>query len=158
MQNIPYCNILEIEPDEHTAICVTTNGIVKSNGCAVMGRGLALQFDIAFAISRDLGTHLKTNGNIPADLGYHVNKQNNKTYRILTFPTKHHWSNPSDINLIAKSAKELMRIADKNNLTKIYTARPGCGLGQLNWGRDIETILENILDDRFYIISPERDK
>ena len=51
------------------AICITTNGFVRSDGRAVMGRGCALEAKKLFPdIDKKLGEILKTKGNIPAIL------------------------------------------------------------------------------------------
>lgn len=137
-------NIFDVECD---AICVTTNSIVKANGELVMGAGLAKQFaDRYTSLPNDLGVCVYRNGNHVYGFQY------SKT--VISFPTKHHWKDPSDLVLIAQSARELVQCADDNNLQKIVLPRPGCGLGQLTWAQ-VKPVLEPILDDRFYIITPK---
>lgn len=54
-------NMLDIECD---ALCITTNGFVKSNGECVMGKGIAKQIKQYFPnIPKDLGKLIKTKGN-----------------------------------------------------------------------------------------------
>lgn len=45
------------------AICVTTNGIVKKDGSAVMGKGIALSANRLFNLSPLLGVYLRKFGN-----------------------------------------------------------------------------------------------
>lgn len=44
-------------PKHHMeAVCITTNGIVKKNGCAVMGAGIAKEANMRFSgLARNLG-------------------------------------------------------------------------------------------------------
>ena len=128
------------------AVCVTTNGIIKKDGSLVMGKGIAQAF-------------AKRYPKLPFILGGHVNRYGNRPFRvkegdiyIVSFPTKHDWRDKSDIELIRKSASELVSMADKFGWHKIILPRPGCGYGQLNWGA-VKGIIDPILDERFYIIS-----
>lgn len=127
-------------------VCVTTNGIVKSNGDLVMGAGCALAFKKAFPnLPNLLGTQIKIKGNRPV-----VGGKVNNTY-IVSFPTKNHYKDNSDIELIKNSAIFLVKIADYYNATSIYIPSPGTGLGNLNKDTVYEE-LSNILDDRFTIV------
>lgn len=127
-------------------VCVTTNGVVKSNGELVMGGGCALAFKNNFPeIPKILGEKVKIKGNRPIVAG----KVNN-TY-IVSFPTKHHYKENSDINLIKESANYIVKIADYYNAKSIYIPSPGTGLGNLP--KDlVYSELEKILDDRFTIL------
>ncbi len=133
------------------AVCVTTNGMLKANGCAVMGKGIALEADIKFHISGLLGQYLYENGNHCFDMGLYT--YFGKQYHIITFPTKHDWRYKSDINLIRQSCEELTDIANKLKLAKVYLPKPGCGCGGLNWTHDVSPVLsEYLVDDRFFIV------
>ena len=123
---------------------ITTNGVVKNNGEAVMGRGCALEAAQRFpGIARTLGILLNSMGNHVHEL-----KPN-----LWTFPTKHDWRDPSSISLIKRSAEELVTKADADpSIKSVLIPRPGVGNGQLNWP-DVKAVIEHILDDRFTIIS-----
>ncbi len=132
-------------------ITVTTNGIIKANGECVMGRGVAAQAKRLFpGLPSILGTRLTRYGN-------HVHLFSN--LRIFSFPTKHDWKNPSDIDLIEKSCYELVELCNDpeankvyiDKETKVYMTRPGCGNGRLRW-EDVKPILERILDDRYIVM------
>lgn len=127
------------------AICITTNGIIKNNGRAVMGRGIALQADRLYNLGGKLAEHLRRNGNTAANLGCY----NNVT--MLSFPTKNHWRDDSDINLISQSAKQLVKLADELGLTEVYLPKPGCANGRLDWN-DVKPVIESIFDDRFIVV------
>lgn len=127
-------------------VCVTTNGTIKSNGELVMGAGCALSFKKAFpSLPKILGEQVKLKGNRPL-----VGGKVKNTY-IVSFPTKNHYKENSDIELIKNSAIFLVKIADYYNATSISIPSPGTGLGNLS--KDlVYNELKDILDDRFTII------
>jgi len=124
-------------------IAVTTNGVVKADGTCVMGKGIALQAAQKFPT-------------LPEKLGYKLRRSGNHVYafleiRILSFPTKHDWRDPSSLSLIKQSCEELVAILHEYNIDRLYMTRPGCGNGRLDWN-DVKPILEGTLDDRFIIV------
>lgn len=131
------------------AICVTTNGCVKANGELVMGAGIALQFNNRYTgLAFRLGRKVRKRGN-----HVHTDWVSYDSRTIVSFPTKNSWQEPSLLTLIKRSAEELVSLTNRNNWKKVVLPRPGCGLGQLNW-EDVKAVIEPILDDRFYIITP----
>lgn len=129
------------------AICITTNGIVKDNGALVMGAGIAKEaLDMFPGIQFKLGEIVRKYGNIPAICGI-----KNGT-RIVSFPTKNDFKDPSDIFLIKKSAQMIARITTDQNWGYVAIPRPGCGCGKLEWD-DVKKILNPIFDNRFTIYS-----
>lgn len=131
------------------AICVTTNMEVKQGNLAIMGRGIALEFT-------------KQYPTLQAFFGEDVRYRRGAVFAarvpgearaIVNFPTKTKWSLPSSLELVIQSAKSLVILTDFNGWTKVILPRPGCGLGGLKW-EDVKAVLEPILDDRFYIITP----
>ena len=136
---------------EADAICCTTNGVVKPNGLLTMGKGIAEKFAIKYP-------------KLPEILGEFVYRMGNKSYAIypngvreglivITIPTKIHWQYPSPIPLIRKSLTEL--VEHSKNFKKVLLPRPGCGNGQRDWEKEIKPICLELLDDRFYIITPK---
>lgn len=159
------CDIFKTECD---ALCITTNGFVKANGQAVMGKGCARQAStIIPEITSALGAHLKTEGN-----RVHVLLEEGS--RIwLSFPVKPHhvisdgsnfvshmnfkvgafvpgWAAKANLAIIFESCKQLMALIDERGWKKVLLPRPGCGAGELTWEAVRETI-EPVLDDRIYI-------
>lgn len=127
-------------------ICITTNGTVKKNGRAVMGKGCALEAKKKYEdIDQYLGTLISQIGNIPFQL------TSKKPY-IVSFPTKHNWWEKSDLGLIERSCHLLLEYVDYKGFKKIVIPRPGCGNGLLKW-EEVKPILEKYFDDRFYIVS-----
>lgn len=128
-------------------ICVTTNGIVKTNGELVMGAGVAKAFANRYKdMPKILGKKVKEHGNIVFQGG-----EDNSTL-LLSFPTKNNFKDKADIKLIIKSAERLRRFADKRDWQKIIIPSPGTGLGGLNKNIVYDT-LNKIFDNRFYIIT-----
>lgn len=149
-------NIWEFGAD---AICVTTNGIRKQNGEAVMGRGIARQAaELYPPLPRYLGNCLQKHGNrvfhfplrAPAALEHLA-----KEPVIITFPTKHHWRDPSDIQLIKKSAEQLVQLVDtlRPFVRRVALPFPGCSNGGLRIV-DVVPILKAVFggDIRFFIV------
>lgn len=124
------------------AIGITTNGIVDRSGRAVMGKGIALAFKNKYpGINLILGEKLK--------LGNKVHLLISGKPNIFSFPTKNHWKDPSDIELIKKSLLELVELTNSNKWKKVILPRPGCNNGKLDWN-EVRKYCE-LLDDRFYI-------
>jgi len=131
-------------------IVITTNGNIKKNGEAVMGRGLALEAKQRFP-------------DLPKQLGERLREYGNKVFtftkfRIITFPVKHKWYEKADLKLIEESCKGLNTIFQYNLSgipTPIYLSKVGCGNGKLNW-KDVKPILEKYLDERFIICEREK--
>lgn len=126
------------------AICVTTNGIIKNNKEAVMGAGIALEAKNRFPIlPKILGQKILESGN-KVHLLYTTND-----YCIVSFPTKHHWRDKSDLDLIKRSILELVGMTNEMKWSKVVIPRPGCGNGGLDW-KDVKKYMI-YLDDRFLV-------
>lgn len=136
-----------------TGICVTTNGAVKRNGELVMGKGVALQAKTCFPrLPIQFGEMVAANGNRVYQVQEYIH--GNVIY-IFSFPTKYHWRDKSDLNLIAKSAEELSGLADLVGIRygNIYLSRPGCGNGGLPWNQ-VKPVIKRYLNDRFVVLTP----
>jgi hypothetical protein len=127
---------------------ITTNGSVRRDGQAVMGRGCAAEAAQRYpSLPRRLGTRLQRVGNrlfVWEDL------------HLITFPVKHRWWEPADLRLIKQSAQALRDWMDVwVPGMRVIVPRPGCGNGRLNW-RIVRPVLAAIWDDRVLVISPRR--
>ena len=128
------------------AICITTNGIIKKNGEAVMGAGIALQAKIKYP-------------QLPKLLAEKIAQEGNRVYSfkldddrsIVTFPTKNHWRDDSDIELIKQSLLQLVWMTTQNEWEKVCLPRPGCSNGKLKW-TDVKRYVSK-LDDRFIVVN-----
>lgn len=131
------------------ARCVTTNGTVKPNGRAVMGRGTAKQAtERYFAVQLALGGLLKAHGNCVQILVLPVDGR----APVVAFPVKHEWHEKASLSLIGQSARELVALADQHGWKTVLLPRPGCGNGGLKWG-EVRLVLQPILDDRFTAVT-----
>lgn len=130
---------------------ITTNGTVKRNGECVMGRGCALEAKQQNPkLAKLLGTLIRDEGN-------HVHRLDDKfggwdlAWEFYSFPVKHHWREVADVELIVRSAEELLCAVETGDLV-VVMPRPGCGNGGLRW-EDVKPVIEPILDDRFHVIT-----
>lgn len=144
-------DIFMIASGKNEAICITTNGMCKKDGTAVMGKGIAKSADDLYHVSEKLGIYLKKYGNRAFDLGLY-SAYGQIEHHVLTFPTKNDWRYNSDINLIKKSAEEIVRICDGRGIDKCYLPPVGCTNGKLDYEKDVKPAIKDILDDRFVII------
>jgi len=157
-------------------LCITTNGFIKSNGCGVMGRGIAKEALERYpGIDKELGKSIETYGNVPCSLLTHDNTI------ISSFPVKSKYEvclndlsnivsayqnkfNPGDrvpgwackakLSIIENSSNLLKIKADSFGWKLIVLTRPGCKNGQLNW-LEVEPLLSTIFDNRFMIVDKE---
>ena len=107
-----------------------------------MGRGIAKMFTHHHSrIQNVLGALILKNGNIVQKI----------TEDAISFPVKHNWYEVADVELIKKSAHELMQLLKEDETALL--PRPGCGNGKLDWLVDVKPAIENILDDRITIIN-----
>ncbi|MNJ08745.1 hypothetical protein D3C77_28690 [compost metagenome] len=155
------------------AFCITTNGFVKPNGAAVMGRGCALTAKTRLkGIDKELGSLIKENGNIVQVITWTKGKA------VLSFPVKPEWTlckpdksnvvthqrkwfKPHDmvpgyaslasLVVIERSAHELVALADTMGWKKVVLTKPGCKNGQLGWV-EVRPVLSDVFDDRFHVI------
>ena len=146
------------------AICITTNSVVKQNGRAVMGKGVALDAKLKFpSIDYSLGVKLKKGNNVYllteeckkviSLIGMTIfSIASNLPYHIVSFPTKNHWRDKSSLSLIVESSKQLIELTDAMKWKKVIIPKPGCNNGQLDW-KVVRSKIKPILDNRFYIIS-----
>lgn len=141
-------------------LIVPTNGRVRRDGEAVMGAGLALAVKERWpSVANSLGYNLTAHGNhvhilaLVKKPGLAESTKMSDHMTIVSFPTKDHWKDPSDLGLIAGSVLELRTLADKRpDWKRIVLPRVGCGRGGLTW-ETVRPLLEG-LDDRFFVIHP----
>lgn len=133
------------------AAVVTTNGVICKNGSGVMGAGQALEAKKLFPrIEEKLGKYLQKYGNRVFNMG--IQMLNGRFMSLITFPTKHHYKDNSDLELIRQSSIQLKQVADKFGLTKIFLPAVGCGLGKLDYEQQVRPILQEILDDDRFVV------
>ena len=153
------------------AICVTTNGHYTKSGIAAMGGGCAGEAARRWPeVAIRLGKLLRTfSSNIPFVIGAvdengeHLElttdlvKERQYKGLVFSYPTINNLVRGAEINLIKQSAQIMMDYANQYDLKKIILPRPGVGIGGLSW-KDVKSEIENILDDRFVIISFDHEE
>lgn len=143
------------------AYVITTNGSVTHSGRAVMGQGNALEAVTMFpALDPLLGEAIRKNGPVVCDLGIHiyrgeprVDPYRERPYRIVAFPVKYEWRERASLNLIERSAQQLMQLVEKMGWKHVLLPRPGVGYGGRDWAREVEPILRPVLDYRVMVIT-----
>lgn len=160
-----------IYEDDVDAICITTNGQYSIQGIAAMGGGCAGVCARRWpATAQRLGKMLKTFGmNIPFVIGALDENGNyleptrdgirNKEFKCLIFsyPTINNLIHGSNLQLIKQSATMLKDYVDQFDLKGVMVPRPGVGIGGLSWA-EVKPEIENILDDRFTIVSFDHEE
>ncbi len=126
-------NLWNFSPEIYYRV-ITTNGNIKNNGEAVMGKGIALQAKERYpGLPSKLGERLKLYGN-------HVNVF--AEYKIITFPTKNNWREKSTYELIKSSCNNLIVICNILGIKKIVMPMVGCSNGGLKWNKVREILYE----------------
>jgi len=151
---------------ETDAICLTTNGQYNRHGHAIMGGGCAgVAAEKWVELPRNLGKCLKVfGGNIPYIIGavdedasylkpgHEMIKEKKFKCLIFSFPTINKLADGGNIYLVKQSATIMMDHANHYGLKKIVLPRPAVGIAGLEWA-DVKSEIEDILDDRFLIVS-----
>jgi hypothetical protein len=133
--------------EQADAVCITTNSVVKADGKAVMGAGVAKGArDKWPGIDATFGSMLTMRGeNKPM----YIHRAFPEDCVVMSFPTKHHWRDKSCLELIEQSAKILAHLADLMKWKTVFLPRPVCSNGGLTTA-EVYPILERRLYDRFY--------
>lgn len=129
--------------------CFTSNGVVKKDGDLIMGAGVAKAFRDNYGYSATVaGDYVRRFGNHVHDLGFFI-KTNMYIDRVITFPTKHHFKDQSDIDLIIQSCKELTALIESGKLGDglVLLPKPGCSNGGLDWDEVSKVIKPHLHED-----------
>ena len=148
--------------DRGGVCCITTNGFVKKSGEAVMGRGVAWQAARRWP-------------DLPAVLGWMIREYGNVVQvvreRLVAFPVKpvagisngsnvvrhmrHRfppgsqvpgWAMKADLDIIARSLRQLDLLRRARGWEQVYLPRPGCGAGELDWEGQVRPLCEQYGD------------
>ena len=132
-------NMWDFDSEQYYRV-ITTNGYIKKNGKAVMGKGIALQAAERYPeLPNLLAKHIKVWGNVVGVF---------KEYKIITFPTKNNWREKSSYELVRKSCHDLFEMCICYNISKIVMPKVGCSNGGLEWDK-VRKIIYKELDDDF---------
>jgi hypothetical protein len=126
-------------------IAVPTNGMMKANGDAVMGAGLAKEAAQRYPeLPRLLGQALREYGNRPFLWA---------SMHLITVPTKTDWKRPSDLSLICQSMERVAMTLETSDIKRLYLPHLGCGLGQLAWP-DVRAAIAPYVTERMIFVAP----
>lgn len=104
------------------------------NTVGVMGRGVALQFKLAFPENYEVYRRACERGEvrIGSMLTYDLRRLQNPRY-IINFPTKQHWRGKSRLEYIDAGLKDLVRTIHDLGIESVALPPLGAGLGGLKW-------------------------
>lgn len=126
-----------------SVIAVTTSGLVGRDGLARIGPGCARACAQRFPwFSERLGTMIQAEGVRTVHVGE----------RIVAFPVERSPYDNPDLAMIARSARELVALTDREGWAGVALPRPGCGHGGLDWC-EVRRTLSDVLDDRFTVVT-----
>ncbi len=136
-------NLWDFDSEQYYRV-ITTNGNIKKNGKAVMGKGITLQAVERYPeLPKLLAKHIKYGGNIVGVF---------KECKIITFPTKNNWREKSSYELIRKSCQDLFETCIFYGIDKIVIPMVGCSNGGLEWDKVRKIIYEELDDDYIKIV------
>jgi hypothetical protein len=149
-------DILDPPGGPYYGICIPTNGVVRANGAAVMGAGIAKQAaakwpGLEFALAELLLQHGNYTTRFTDDDRRVQTPRGAYTlpYHLFAFPTKDDYRGSSSLIRIRASANDLAyMVSVEQDLrgTTLPVALPmvGCGYGRLRW-TDVRPVLESSL-------------
>lgn len=125
---------------------ITTNSVIKDDGCLVMGAGIAKQAKLKYpGIDYALGQSILSKPNPIKYLLIVSDKWPEK--KLGCFQTKYHWRDSSPIELIEASTKALFNFVQDKDI-RVDIPLPGCGNGGLKLNQ-VKSILECLPDNVF---------
>ena len=130
-------NMWDLHADGAWAVIPICN-VRRQDGRLVMGKGLALDAVNRYpGLDRRWGRYARL-----LKIAY--------PERLIGFPTKHHWSQLSDLELIRQSAEALAKYLPDDAVVCLVP-QVGCGLGGLSWPRQVRPLLEPILQSDCFV-------
>lgn len=131
---------------------IPTNLQTRRDGTAVMGAGLAKQAALQYPdLPRLYGEQLRGLTDQIPDLPMVCQSQ-----QLILFPTKDHWRDNSDLELIDYG---LAWLRDPMGIWQsqggLYIPKLGCGLGRLSWRDQVRPLVEHYLGDLEGIYYPD---
>jgi len=113
------------------------------NTVGIMGKGIALQFRLAFPRNFELYQSACKRGDVVPGKMFVVptNRLDNPKY-IINFPTKRHWKGKSRIEDIDAGLVDLVEVVRRENIKSVAIPPLGCGNGGLDWSEVRPRILK----------------
>jgi len=140
-------DIWQIAHDADGWVVVPTNTTLRRDGNAVMGAGMAKEAARRFP-------------ELPKELADHIRLLNDILFvhrPVICMPTKHNWRDPSRLEWIERGCTELSSFArllsSVGHGNTIFLPTLGCGLGGLDWERQVRPVVDSLLEgDRFVLV------
>jgi len=143
--------------------CSNSKAIVNPVNCVGrMGKGLALEFKKRFPKNYLYYANLcSMNRIVIGDVTVFTEMNYGKVFAtpvlIVNFPTKQHWSNPSQLNWISYGLESLKEVILEKNIPSIAIPALGCGEGGLDWKyvkQEIIAVLGPLQDVNISVYEP----
>jgi O-acetyl-ADP-ribose deacetylase (regulator of RNase III) len=103
------------------------------NTVGVMGKGIALQFKLAFPDNYMAYEAACRRGEVELGKMFVFHRQSSNPRVIINFPTKKHWRGKSRIGDIDAGLRALIGVVKKEKISSIAVPPLGCGNGGLDW-------------------------
>lgn len=104
------------------------------NTVGVMGKGIALQFRLAFPRNYELYQSACKRGEVvPGKMFVVPTDRLDDPKYIINFPTKLHWKGKSRLEDIDTGLVDLVNVIRRENIKSVAIPPLGCGNGGLNW-------------------------
>ena len=132
-----------IERGEGSLLDADVEVLVNAVNCkGVMGKGIALQFKLAYPENFEQYKQACDAGDVHLGevLVVATGKIDNPAY-IINFPTKYHWRDRSRLDSIEAGLRSLIRAVERLGIRSIAVPALGCGLGGLDWS-DVKPLIE----------------
>lgn len=154
------------------ATCITTNGYVRRDGAAVMGRGCALEAARFWpGLPQELGRLIQQNGNVVQEVPVQPGPRARVLVALPVKPanfllrTTHDetrvvrhmqeqfrvgalvpgWAVKADLQVIRSSLYQLRQLAAVRGWRRVVLPRPGCGAGELAWQHEVRPVVQEVL-------------
>ncbi len=115
------------------------------NTVGVMGKGIALQFKLAFPDNYAAYEAACKRGDVQIGKMFVFRREKNPRF-IINFPTKRHWRGKSKIEDIESGLKALIQVVKEEHIKSIAVPPLGCGNGGLDWEQVRPLIEEAFLE------------
>lgn len=129
-------------------IVIPINVTVTAGGNLVMGAGVAGQAKKRWpTLARSWGAEMQKQLLRPGPILLIHDE-----YKLIGLPTKVHFTERSNLNLILAGVDAMVEWARKNNNPEVVLPKLGCGLGGLDWA-DVRHPLDARLNDQFTVLT-----
>ncbi len=125
-----------------------TDALVNTvNTVGIMGKGIALQFRLAFPRNYELyQSACKREEVVPGKMFVVPTDRLDNPRFIINFPTKRHWKGKSRIEDIDSGLLDLVKVIREEKINSIAVPPLGCGNGGLDWNQVRPRILKALAD------------